>query len=274
MNRTRLGALALAAAIILLPTESWAQRYRVDGRWDGSRTWDGDWGGRSGFYFGYGSPYGLSFGYGRGYYPYYSGYYGYGYSPWYGNNYSYPTYDYGYRYNYGPSYSRYDMPSYSYDMPGYSYESGYPTDLGMMAPNEGMRVTARVRVPTADAHLWIEGQEMSTNGLNRGFISPALDSGQRYTYTFRAQWNDNGKKMDQTREVRVYPGDRITVDFTAPQKGSGAGAARESGYGPDGATPPSNQKATPPQPRTNTPPASPDRPRGNTSDRDQSRPPQ
>src|SRR5689334_9168483 len=66
MNRTRLGALALAAAVVLLlPSVSLAQRNRGGGgRWEGGnwsgRSWDGGWGGRTGFYFGYGSPYGTS----------------------------------------------------------------------------------------------------------------------------------------------------------------------------------------------------------------------
>jgi uncharacterized protein (TIGR03000 family) len=252
MNRARLGALALAAAVVLLlPSVSLAQRNRGGGgRWEGGnwsgRSWDGGWGGRTGFYYGYGSPYGLSFGYGRGYYLYS----GYGYSPWwYGSGYSYPSYDYGY--NYAPGYTTYEDPSYS-------YESAYPADAssGMM-PDAGTRVMARVRVPTADAHLWIEGKEMNTDGLARRFVSPPLDAGQRYTYTFRAQWNENGKKMDQTREVRVHPGDRITVDFTAPEKSSGAGTRRESGYGPDETMPQGQEKVAPPQPRTNTPPATP-----------------
>jgi len=203
MNRTRLGALALAMAVILLlPSLSQAQRIRGWG-------WDGGWGGRSGFYYGYGYPsYGWSVGYGRPYY---------GYNTWaYG---TYPAYSY----------------RYTYQAPSSTYTSAYPADVSssMPAPNDGTRVFARVKTPAADAKLWIEGQEINTSGLMRRFFSPPLDPGQSYTYTFRAEWTENGAKKDETRTARVHPGDRITVDFTAPDAGGGARSRRESGYGPN-----------------------------------------
>jgi uncharacterized protein (TIGR03000 family) len=93
--------------------------------------------------------------------------------------------------------------------------------------SQGAEVVARVQVPTADAKLWIEGQQMESQGLERRFVSPPIEPGFSYVYTIRAQWSDNGKPMDQTREVRVRPGERITVDFTRP------GTERRSGYGPE-----------------------------------------
>jgi len=80
------------------------------------------------------------------------------------------------------------------------------------------RVMARIIVPAPDAQVWVEGQEMSSTGTMRPFYSPPLEDGS-YTYTFRAQWSQDGKAVDQTRQVRVHPGDRITVDFSsAPER--------------------------------------------------------
>ncbi len=292
MYKTRMGALVLAmAAMAAWPTVSLAQRHggghggghpsgggHADGGhwggggWGGS-SWDGGhWdGGRNSFYFNYGYPYGLSFGYGRGYYPYY-GYYGY--SPWWGNSwwgnsdyYSYPSYGYDYGYQYAPSY---DM----YQSPGYSYESAYPPDYssGMMS-DMATRVAATIRLPSPNATLWIEGQQMSSQGQTRRFVSPALDPNERYTYTFRAEWTDpNGKKVDQTRSLKVYPGDRITVDFNRPEGATPERrGTRQSGYGPEGerTMPPDQQpNVTPNQqqnqtPRSTTTPPPPPAPRQN-----------
>jgi uncharacterized protein (TIGR03000 family) len=247
MNRLRWAALVLAtAAVLLLPSISHAQRWRGGGwgwrgwdggRWDGGR-WDGGgyWdGGRYSYYSGYGSPYGFRLGYGRGYY-----------RPWYGSS-------------YGPSYYTYGQPTYStYGTPGYSYEAAYPSESsGMRGMDLGGRVAARVLVPEANAKLWIEGQEMNTTGLNRTFVSPPLDPGYSYSYTFRAQWTDNGKQKEETRVVQVRPGDRVTADFTQPDKGRGG--ARQSGYGPDEDRPRRiDEKVPTPKPQS-TPPA--DRPK-------------
>jgi uncharacterized protein (TIGR03000 family) len=201
IGRRIFAAMALAATVaLMLPSTGQAQWMRGGGGWRGGY-WSGGWGG-------------------RGYYPYY---YGYGYSPyWYGSSYA----------NYYPwSYGNYVSPG------TYQYQSAYPAGATnrMMTADQGAGVLARVQVPTADAKLWIEGQQMEPQGLERRFISPPIDPGSSYTYTIRAQWNDNGKPMEDTREVRVRPGDRITVDFTkpAPAKSAGPGTDRRSGYGPE-----------------------------------------
>ena len=313
MKWTSLGALALAAATTLTwPAESQAQGWRGGGRWDGGGNWGGryydggwgwggryydggwGWGGRTGFYLGNGYPYGGTYwGYGRGYYPFAYSYYS-------------PGYNTGYTYEYssGPA-------TYSFSQPGYSYQSAYPSDasVGRISADAVGPVQANVRLPDANAKLWIEGQEMTSQGLERAFISPPIDPGSRYVYTMRAQWSENGKTKDETRQVRVAPNDRVTVDFTAPAlPGGAAGTPRQSGYGPEeGAekprngetvTPPNDaEKATPrrdrddkatpqsdedkakprpdqtekpmPQTKPATPPAPPERPRDNPPDRDQ-----
>jgi uncharacterized protein (TIGR03000 family) len=154
----------------------------------GGREWHGgEWNrGGSRFFLGLGYPY-----------------YGYGYWPWW---YRYPGYSvYGYSYDYLPGY--------------YSYQSAYPVPEANYetAPVEdAARVTAVVQVPAPDAQLWVEGQEMGTRGSSRVFVSPPLEEG-RYSYTFEARWQENGRNMDEKRQVSVHPGDRITVDFTRPQ---------------------------------------------------------
>ena len=166
-----------------------ASGWHGDGGHAGS--WHGD-GGRGGFYQGgryYGGyPFGYGWGFWGGFYPgYYRDYY-----PYYGLG----SYDY--------------YPAYS---PDYFVA---PTVTNQAAPLNQIdeRVMARIVVPAPDAQVWVEGQEMSPSGTTRLFYSPPLEDGS-YTYTFRARWSQDGNEVDQTRRVRVHPGDRITVDFSS-----------------------------------------------------------
>jgi uncharacterized protein (TIGR03000 family) len=200
MIRNCVAAIVLAlAAVFAWPSDGMAQ-FRGGGmRWGGG--WNsGAWNqGRGGFYVGYGNTYYSPYGYG----------YAYGYPRWYtGPNYSYS--------NYPPI-----VYSNNYGAGNYSYRSAYPpadSGDGTMARADDKRVNLAIRLPSPDAKLWIEGQEMNLTGVERPFISPPLEAGKDYTYSLRAQWNEGGKVMDQTRSVPVHAGDRITVDFTQPER--------------------------------------------------------
>jgi uncharacterized protein (TIGR03000 family) len=71
-----------------------------------------------------------------------------------------------------------------------------------------------VRLPVADAELWIEGKKATRTGEVRQFLSPALQSGQDYFYTVRARWTENGKPLEAERRVLVRAGSTVTVDLT------------------------------------------------------------
>jgi uncharacterized protein (TIGR03000 family) len=95
-----------------------------------------------------------------------------------------------------------------------TYQSFYPPDTSSL----GNRVMVQVRVPSPDAEVWFEGAKTNQRGMDRTFESPELTPGYKYTYHMRARWTDNGQPRDQTREVRVQPGQSVTVDFTRPQE--------------------------------------------------------
>jgi uncharacterized protein (TIGR03000 family) len=79
-----------------------------------------------------------------------------------------------------------------------------------------LRVTVIVQ---ADAELFINGAKTSQTGMERHFVSPALDRGQKYTYEFRARWKVGGKDEERTHTLNFKPGDEVTLDFTvAPEK--------------------------------------------------------
>jgi len=72
----------------------------------------------------------------------------------------------------------------------------------------------RIHVP-ADAKIWVFDQLTKQQGEWRHFLTPPLEDGQTISYEFRAHWTEKGKEVEQTRKVKVYGGDRLTVDFLA-----------------------------------------------------------
>jgi uncharacterized protein (TIGR03000 family) len=267
MFRRSLGLLALTAVVALgVPDTSQAQYFRTGG-WRGGDGWYGNrgWDGRAGFYYTAGYPYGVSFGYGRGYYPYgswNSGYYpyGYSYSPgWYNG------YRSGYYYS-SPTYYTTDGQYMAQSSGNYSYRSAYsPEDIVKEMPDPGQSALAAVRVATPNAQLWIENQEMTSEGLLRTFISPPLESDKSYTYTIRSIWIDqNGKAVDRTKTVDVKAGKRVAVDFS---EGMAEQRDRRSGYGPE-APPPARNRDMDRRPREGVVPGvaprNPDGPREKT----------
>src|SRR5262249_35282295 len=47
-----------------------------------------------------------------------------------------------------------------------------------------------VRVPVADAQVWIEGRPSNQKGLVHRFLSPSLPSRRDFVYTIRAHWEE------------------------------------------------------------------------------------
>jgi uncharacterized protein (TIGR03000 family) len=168
--------------------------------------------------FGYG--YG-GFGYGGwGYYPggigfnysplAYGGPWGRSWSGWAGN----PYYN-GYNAALGAQ-SMYSGPGYSSAPLTISYvayagrgsSSWRPVDF--TAPEQPAKV--EVLVP-AGAELWFDGEKTSQTGGERTFHTPPLEKGRSYHYDVRARWVADGRTFDQTQQVPVYAGGRVSVAF-------------------------------------------------------------
>ena len=77
-------------------------------------------------------------------------------------------------------------------------------------------VYIRVQVPP-DAEVWVEGQKMTQQGPVRFFDSPPVTPGRAYVYHIQARWKEDGHDVDEVREVTVYAGSRVGVDFTKRQ---------------------------------------------------------
>jgi uncharacterized protein (TIGR03000 family) len=120
-------------------------------------------------------------------------------------------------YNYGPYWGG----GYYWDTPWSPYSS-WPTNnvtpAAYTTPTEAKPVNLTVIVPKADAEVFLNDTATTSKGTERAFQSPSLDPRVDYKYTVRAQWMENGKKVEQKREVPVKAGQSVTVDFREPAR--------------------------------------------------------
>jgi len=193
MIRTLMLAATLAGSIAATATDALGQ-YR------GGRGYG--WGGNGGW-----SGYGRNWGYNGYTGGYTNGYYGSGY-----NYYHSPYYS-----NYSGSYYAPIVPQ-TYESPSYYYS--VPSTSGTVAPagysttdSASTLATINVLLPVADADVWLGSTQTTSRGTQRTFQSPPLQPGMDYSYTVKAHWVENGKPIDQAREVTVRAGQTSTVDF-------------------------------------------------------------
>jgi uncharacterized protein (TIGR03000 family) len=200
MRQQRVGAVVLlgAAVLLLVPATSSAQVRFGMGRFGG-------------YYGGYGGYYGYSPGTMYGYSPY-GGYYGGAYYPSYSTygSWSYP----------GSTYPGYASSYYSSPETYYSNRPGTSSDTGSYSYGAPASTTERdaarlnVRLPDANAEVWVEGQRTQQRGTTREYISPPLNPDKNYIYEVRARWTENGQEKERTKTVSVRANGTATVDFT------------------------------------------------------------
>jgi uncharacterized protein (TIGR03000 family) len=82
------------------------------------------------------------------------------------------------------------------------------------APREN-HATVIIRVHP-EATLTVDGQETRQTGGRRRFVSPPLNPGKKYTYTFVAEWmpRNNYETYKVTRKVTVEAGKTVEVDMS------------------------------------------------------------
>lgn len=71
-----------------------------------------------------------------------------------------------------------------------------------------------VRLPHADAELWVNRTKTATSGAERTFETPELTDGREFRYEVEAKWVRNGVAMAATKNVVVAGGRSVMVDFT------------------------------------------------------------
>jgi uncharacterized protein (TIGR03000 family) len=98
---------------------------------------------------------------------------------------------------------------------GYSYGRSFVSPRFQENPISDQRVRIHLQVP-ASARVWFDNEKTIQTGSAREFITPPLPAGREYTYAVRAEWTEDGRKMESTRTIRIHAGDRVNVDLSRP----------------------------------------------------------
>jgi uncharacterized protein (TIGR03000 family) len=98
--------------------------------------------------------------------------------------------------------------------PAGAWSAHPPTPVPVYLPPREGTVHVTVRVP-ADAEVWIEGVKTRQTGPVREFVSPPLTVGEEFLYEIRARWTGPEGPGEETRNLAVRAGDRLSVEFGA-----------------------------------------------------------
>ena len=79
---------------------------------------------------------------------------------------------------------------------------------GTAAPAQHNEAHITLVVPP-DAEVWFDGDKAQQTGPTREFVSPPLTPGQTYTYHVRVRWTENGKPVEQDRDIRVQAKEKV-----------------------------------------------------------------
>ncbi|OAI46240.1 hypothetical protein AYO44_11720 [Planctomycetaceae bacterium SCGC AG-212-F19] len=101
-------------------------------------------------------------------------------------------------------------PGVATTQPGTSRQAFYPAG--------GQVGYIEVRVPVANAEVIVNDARTTQQGISRLFVTPVLDPQRENLYVVKAKFTGrDGNPIEQTKEVKVPAGQRITVDFSAQQ---------------------------------------------------------
>jgi uncharacterized protein (TIGR03000 family) len=202
---------------------------------------------------------------------YYPSYYSYGYFPYNwgytlpNNVYSYWPYTYGSPGLSAPAYAVVPATSSGSDATpdyysGSTLTNGYGVGTGStrtdytygadFGSSRSGPVHVNVRLPDANAKVWVQGQPTQQSGTWREFVSPPLDPSRNYRYEIRARWVENGRDRDETRTIPVQANGVETIDFTRPDNHSRVDELNGAGTPRHNIPPPALGGAQPSTPRS------------------------
>jgi uncharacterized protein (TIGR03000 family) len=123
-------------------------------------------------------------------------------------------------YGFTPGYGYYPYYSDGPDWPPLfrHRRGGAPAGPAVPDVGESLPPTCAVldlRVPDS-AEVWFSGQPTAQRGGQRRFVTPPLAPEGVLVYDLRVRWDEGGRPVERNEVVRVYPGDRRTLDLRAP----------------------------------------------------------
>jgi uncharacterized protein (TIGR03000 family) len=83
-----------------------------------------------------------------------------------------------------------------------------------------------LRLPDANAEVWFENQKTKQQGRLREYVSGSLDPNSVYTFHIRARWTENGRPVEQARNIDARAGQQVVVDFNAPDQAKSPATTR------------------------------------------------
>lgn len=80
---------------------------------------------------------------------------------------------------------------------------------------DGVPANRAIVVVSLPAHamLYLNSLPTRSQGPVRTFITPELEPGATFTYTFRMESFENGQRRSQTQDVTFQPGRHVAVSF-------------------------------------------------------------
>jgi uncharacterized protein (TIGR03000 family) len=123
-----------------------------------------------------------------------------------------------YEENFTPGNSSYGR-SYVYPFQEDWYNGRTYYHQSVVSPSVISEADQRVRihlVVPANASVSFDGEKTAQTGSARDFVTPPLPSGKEFRYAVRAEWTENGQKMESTRSIMIHAGDRVSLDMSKP----------------------------------------------------------
>lgn len=119
-------------------------------------------------------------------------------------------------------------PTLGFGLNALGYRSAFPRlatpsvsvhpSVALPAPTSPQCARLEVRLPCADAEVWVNHAKTNTTGAARSFESPELTDGREYGYEVIARWVENGQPKAESRSVNVTAGQTRLVDFNQPKE--------------------------------------------------------
>jgi uncharacterized protein (TIGR03000 family) len=124
----------------------------------------------------------------------------------------------GYGYGIAPSFPYYSTPAMTAPnvevIPPPKKDVPPPPKSGTTyVPQISGQASVTVKLP-ADAKLYADGLLTTLTSSERTFVTPILDRGRDFQYTFKVEYQRSGQAISDTRKVVVRADAKVQVDFT------------------------------------------------------------
>jgi len=96
------------------------------------------------------------------------------------------------------------------------YQWIVPVERYAPAVQSSSAITVRALLPAQDAELWVDGVRKVGGGDTRVAVFSPKNAEGKSQHIVQALWSQEDRVITDTRMVEIYPGDRITIDFTRP----------------------------------------------------------